>query len=126
MIAIICWILLFIFLIVFMCSIMPWWLVLLMIVVFFLYAIIPWNQPYINRSRAKRYKKRSVQQKKAEPKNNIPKTTNNPRINRTNANIGAGTYSQKDDNFDYERYRAIREEQAAYDDFIASMDMADD
>lgn len=32
---------------------------------------------------------------------------------------------QQDDNSDYARYRAKREEQAAYDDFIASLDMDD-
>ena len=38
---------------------------------------------------------------------------------------GAALSSQQDD-YDNQRYRAYREEQAAYDDFIASLDMADD
>ena len=34
--------------------------------------------------------------------------------------------SSQQDDYDNQRYRAYREEQAAYDDFIASLDMADD
>ena len=126
MIAILGWLLCFIFVIVLLCCIFPWWIVLLMIVFCILYALIPWNQPYVNRSKARKYKSRSEKRKKTETRNNIPQAAINPGVYRSNANIGASTYIQKDDNFEYERYRAIREEQAAYDDFIASMDMADD
>ena len=38
---------------------------------------------------------------------------------------GAGNYSKQDDEFDEAEYRAYREELAAYDDFVASLDMDD-
>ena len=38
---------------------------------------------------------------------------------------GAGNYSKQDDEFDEAAYRAYREELAAYDDFVASLDMDD-
>jgi hypothetical protein len=38
---------------------------------------------------------------------------------------GAGNYSKQDDDFDEAEYRAYREELAAYDDFVASLDMDD-
>ena len=38
---------------------------------------------------------------------------------------GAGRYSSQDDDFDEAEYRAHREELAAYDDFVASLDMDD-
>lgn len=38
---------------------------------------------------------------------------------------GAGRYSSQDDGFDEAEYRAYREELAAYDDFVASLDMDD-
>lgn len=38
---------------------------------------------------------------------------------------GAENYSKQDDDFDEAEYRAYREELAAYDDFVASLDMDD-
>ncbi len=37
----------------------------------------------------------------------------------------AGSHSRQDDEFDEAEYRAYREELAAYDDFVASLDMDD-
>jgi hypothetical protein len=37
----------------------------------------------------------------------------------------AGSHSSQDDEFDEAEYRAYREELAAYDDFVASLDMDD-
>ena len=37
----------------------------------------------------------------------------------------AGSHSSQDDEFDEAEYRACREELAAYDDFVASLDMDD-
>ena len=37
----------------------------------------------------------------------------------------AGSHSSQDDDFDEAEYRAYREELAAYDDFVASLDMDD-
>ena len=37
----------------------------------------------------------------------------------------AGSHSSQDDEFDETEYRAYREELAAYDDFVASLDMDD-
>ena len=44
----------------------------------------------------------------------------------TSTTMRGTTLSSQQDDYDYQRYRAYREEQAAYDDFIASLDMADD
>ena len=54
------------------------------------------------------------------------------KTNKAKAHTGASTavrgtaLSSQQDDYDNQRYRAYREEQAAYDDFIASLDMADD
>ena len=67
-------------------------------------------------------------EKKAEEMNKKEKTDRNTKTNknRTNANISAGTYYQKNDNFDYDRYlTAKKEERTAHDDSIASRDMED-
>ena len=54
------------------------------------------------------------------------------KTNKAKAHTGASTavrgaaLSSQQDDYDNQRYRAYREEQAAYDDFIASLDMSDD
>ena len=54
------------------------------------------------------------------------------KTNKAKAHTGTSTtmrgtaLSSQQDDYDNQRYRAYREEQAAYDDFIASLDMADD
>ena len=106
----------------FMCCLMPWWMVLLIFV-----GIIAFNLFWGNDALFKIQSRPSrPNKKKAKVKNAKDKTRTNTTVNRTNANISAGTYYQKNDDFDYDRYIAAkREEQAAYDDFIASMDMDD-
>ena len=106
----------------FMCCLMPWWMVLLIFV-----GIIAFNLFWGNEALFKIQSRPSrPNKKKAKVKNAKDKTRTNTTVNRTNANISAGTYYQKNDDFDYDRYIAAkREEQAAYDDFIASMDMDD-
>ena len=44
---------------------------------------------------------------------------------KTNSYQGPTASHYNNDDLDYERYRAQAEEQAAYDDFIASLDMDD-
>lgn len=111
----------------FMCCLMPWWMVLLIFVSIIAFNLFWGNDALFKiQSRPSRPKKKKGQQKKAEVKNAKDKTRTNTTVNRTNANIGAGTYYQKNDDFDSDRYIAAkREEQAAYDDFIASLDMDD-
>lgn len=128
------WLILLVILVVFMCSLMPWWLVLLVFGGAFIYNILfPFGssfnthrKPYKRMKNLERVKKEIEERKKAEAKNGKKHKTNYTNINRTSANISAGTYYQKNDVFDYDRYIAAkREEQAAYDDFIASMDLDD-
>ena len=118
MIACLCWVILFVFVVAFMCCIMPWWIVLLVMVVGVVSSLINWNQPYVNRSKSKRSRK----QKKG--RNTDYKTSNNMGTTTFRGGVSSSPH-QLNNNIDYERYRAYREEQAAYDDFIASLDMDD-
>lgn len=132
MIACLGWGILLVIIIAIMCYLMPWWMVLLLVVGIFIYNFFLrsdalfkiQSRPSRPMKNLERVKKEIEQQKKSKAKKN--KTTCNTRVNRTNANIVADTYYQKDNDFDYDRYIAAkREEQAAYDDYIASMDMDD-
>ena len=82
-----------------------------------------------------RVKREIEARKKAEAEQNKQsKTDTKPQSNKAKANVAssipiggyASSYHHADDDSDYERYRAYKEEQAAYDDFIASMDMDND
>ena len=72
----------------------------------------------------KKAKAKKVRQNKKAHKAKTNKTKTNPGV--STAVRGPALSSQPDDDYDNQRYRAYREEQAAYDDFIASLDMADD
>ena len=72
----------------------------------------------------KKAKAKKVRQNKKARKAKTNKTKTNPGV--STAVRGPALSSQPDDDYDHQRYRAYREEQAAYDDFIASLDMADD
>lgn len=128
MLACLGWGILLIIAIVILCCFVPWWMVLLLVVVVFLSAFIPWNQPYIDRSKSKKYKSLQKKQKDNTTKKDKQNKESNI-VNRTNTNTvlgGAALNHYSNNDIDYERLRAIKEEQAAYDDFIASLDMADD
>lgn len=125
---------LLIIVIAFMCCLMPWWMVLLIFGVMFLYTFFFSNdalfkiqsRPSKRMKNLERVKKEIEQQKNAESKNGENKTARNTHVSRNNVITGLGTCHQKKDEFDYDRYIAAkREEQAAYDDFIASLDMDD-
>ena len=128
-----------------MCCIMPWWLVLLIfggafIYNFFLSDVSLFRitkNPSKPMKNLERVKKEIEQQKKTEPKKNKQKTQDNTK----NVKIGAATvlggaalahqmrkhnkHNDAAQYYDYER-EVYEEEQAAYDDYIASLDMADD
>ena len=138
MIACLCWVILFVLVIAFMCCIMPWWIVLLIFGGAFIYNFFLCNdapfkiqiQPSRPMKNLERVKKEIEQQKKTKKKkqrkgrNTDYKTSNN--MGTTTFRGGASSsHHQVNNNIDYERYRAYREEQAAYDDFIASLDMDD-
>ncbi|MBO4397741.1 MAG: hypothetical protein J5805_04305 [Bacteroidaceae bacterium] len=114
----------------FLCNIMPWWLVVLLtfggmfIYYFFLHSdYYEAPKPIKNQEKVKKDIEES--EKGKGEKNTATSNTDNGG-NRINVNIGTETYYQKNDDFDYDRYIAAkREEQAAYDDFIASSDMDD-
>ena len=128
------WLILLVIVFAFMCCLMPWWLVLLLFVGIIAFNLFGSNdalfkiqsRPSKPMKNLERVKKEIEERKKAEGGKGTTTHNTNNRVSRTNANIGAGTYYQKNDDFDYDRYIAAqREEQAAYDDFIASLDMDD-
>lgn len=140
MLACLGWCILLVIVIAFMCCLMPWWLVLIIfggmfIYVFFLsddaifsFKSVP-PRPMKNLERVKR---EIAQQKKAEAQKNKNSKSNNTKTTKAKQNTytpspyrGNTIRHQQEDDSDYARYRAIREEQAAYDDFIASLDMDD-
>ena len=142
MLACICWLILLVFIFVIMCSIAPWWVVLLLFgSIFFYNFFLGENALFRIRKESprpmknlERVKREIEEKKKAEAEQNKQsKTDTKPQNNKTKTNmtstIPMGGYASSyhhDDDSDYERYRAYKEEQAAYDDFIASMDMDND
>lgn len=113
MLAFLLWGILFVIIFAFMCCIMPWWLVLLVIVSGFFCSFIP-----------------SFDSVFTKPKKKLKKIKNQGKasvVNPTKGTVMGGSTAHRTLNTDYDNYIAAkREEQAAYDDFIASMDMADD
>ena len=109
---------------------MPWWLVLLIVGGMFVYNFFLCDDSIFkiefSSSRPKKDKKRDEKEKEQQK---TAATKNNASINtggyQTNTYQGYTTSHYRNDNLDYERYRAQAEEQAAYDDFIASLDMDD-
>lgn len=101
-----------------MCCIMPWWLVLLTIGGAFIYNFVIHKDGLFHPT--KRYK----------PKKEMKGAKNQSKAKNVNYNSGAvfggGTTHRTNDANDDNYIAVRREEQAAYDDFIASLDMADD
>lgn len=135
MIACLGWLILLVILIIFMCSIMPWWIVLLFFGGAFIYNFFLCNdalfkiqsRPSRPMKNLERVKKEIEQQKKAKKKKRKKGRNTDYKTLRTTTFWGdaSSTPNQLNKNIDNERYRAYREEQAAYDDFIASLDMED-
>ena len=99
---------------------MPWWMVLLIVGGCFIYNFVIREDGLFHPT--EQYKPK----KKKKGSMNKGKTKN---VNHNNRTILRDTtaYRTPNTNTDYDSYIAAkREEQAAYDDFIASMDMADD
>ena len=113
----------------FLCNIMPWWFVLLIFVGMFIYFFFLHSDYYEAPKPIKnqeKVKKDIEESEKGKGEKNTATSNTDNGGNRINVNIGTETYYQKNDDFDYDRYIAAkREEQAAYDDFIASSDMDD-
>ena len=118
MLACLLWCILLVIVIAFMCRIMPWWLVLLVVGGAFIYNFVIREDGLFHPTeqyKPKKNKKGAKNQGKA-------KTVNH----NSDAVIGGAT-TYRTNEVDYDNYIAARrEEQAAYDDFIASLDMADD
>ena len=71
----------------------------------------------------KNQKKKAKRRKKSESAiTNAARTSN---LYNMASGYGAARVSSDDDDFDEAAYRAYREELAAYDDFVASLDMDD-
>lgn len=133
MLGIIVWCIIFIVIAV---CILPWWFFPVTVGYFLLIECLR-NTNFSKPRKSKRQDsmphlekvKREIEQQKKAKINNVKNKTaskTNANSNRTNANISAGTYYQKNDNYNYDKnIAAKREEQAAYDDYIASLDMDD-
>lgn len=112
------WCVLLVIVIAFMCCIMPWWLVLLVVGGAFIYNFVIHKDGLFHPT--KRYKPK----KKKKGAKNLGKARN---INHNSGAVIGGATTYRTNGDDYDNYLAAhREEQAAYDDFIASLDMADD
>ena len=146
MLACLCWGILFVFVIVIMCCLMPWWLVLLVVVGGVLCAFFE-NGKNKTVHNKKRKTKKNKQKKvgKTNKSNNdagallagaalahqIRKHHKHDETKDSFREIWDDDFKDYDyqdiDDIDYDNYIADQiEEQAAYDDYIASMDMADD
>ncbi len=121
------WILFCLIIILIAWSLTPWWLTLTFFVggIFFSFFLMDSN--YLRRSiakeRSKKVKKLMEQQKKSKAQKNKKRRKNKAKIDSSTTNIHAISTHNKTD---YDNYRSYREEQAAYDDYIASLDMNND
>ena len=104
----------------FMCCMMPWWMVLLIVGGGFIYNFVIRKDGLFHPTEQYKPKKKRKRSKNKGKANSI---------NHKNGTVLRGTtaYRTPNTSTDYDHYIAAkREERAAYDDFIASTDMADD
>ena len=120
--AIICPILLCLFFIFLAIGIMGWEFFLVMIGTLIAFFLLKALVSHIN-TRAERLELQRIREKEQKQRN---KQKNLSRTNNTSIPHRVTRPQSNDIDYDYYRLREMREEQAAYDDFIASLDMADD
>ena len=120
--AIICPILLCLFFIFLAIGIMGWEFFLVMIGTLIAFFLLKALVSHIN-TRAERLELQRIREKEQKQRN---KQKNQSRTNNTSIPHRVTRPQSNDIDYDYYRLREMREEQAAYDDFIASLDMDDD
>ena len=120
--AIICPILLCLFFIFLAIGIMGWEFFLVMIGTLIAFFLLKALVSHIN-TRAERLELQRIREKEQKQRN---KQKNQSRTNNTLIPHRVTRPQSNDIDYDYYRLREMREEQAAYDDFIASLDMDDD
>ena len=119
--AIICPILLCLFFIFLAIGIMGWEFFLVMIGTLIAFFLLKALVSHIN-TRAERLELQRIREKEQKQRN---KQKNQSRTNNTSIPHRVTRPQNNDIDYDYYRLREMREEQAAYDDFIASLDMDD-
>ncbi len=119
--AIICPILLCLFFIFLAIGIMGWEFFLVMIGTLIAFFLLKALVSHIN-TRAERLELQRIREKEQKQRN---KQKNQSRTNNTSIPHRVTRPQNNDIDYDYYRLREMREEQAAYDDYIASLDMDD-
>ena len=119
--AIICPILLCLFFIFLAIGIMGWEFFLVMIGTLIAFFLLKALVSHIN-TRAERLELQRIREKEQKQRN---KQKNQSRTNNTSIPHRVTRPQNNDIDYDYYRLKELREEQAAYDDFIASLDMDD-
>ena len=123
--AIICPILLCLFFIFLAIGIMGWEFFLVMIGTLIAFFLLKALVSHIN-TRAERLELQRIREKEQKQRKQESKQKNQGKTNNTSIPHRVTRPQSNDIDYDYYRLREMREEQAAYDDFIASLDMADD
>ena len=103
-------------------GIMGWEFFLVMIGTLIAFFLLKALVSHIN-TRAERLELQRIREKEQKQRN---KQKNQGKTNNTSIPHRVTRPQSNDIDYDYYRLREMREEQAAYDDFIASLDMADD
>lgn len=119
--AIICPILLCLFFIFLAIGIMGWEFFLVMIGTLIAFFLLKALVSHIN-TRAERLELQRIREKEQKQRN---KQKNQSRTNNTSIPHRVTRPQNNDIDYDFYRLREMREEQAAYDDYIASLDMDD-
>jgi hypothetical protein len=101
---------------------MGWEFFLVMIGTLIAFFLLKALVSHIN-TRAERLELQRIREKEQKQRN---KQKNQSRTNNTSIPHRVTRPQNNDIDYDYYRLREMREERAAYDDFIASLDMADD